>query len=380
VKARALLVNVGLIAMAATQLWCASDDTPAPSVAPDAGAEAGEARDAEGEDVEAGSSRCSEAFCRESFPEVEGVALNALLARSPNDVWAVGSTGFAARFDGTSWRRIATGTRAAIVGVAATDDGTVWGASSGEAFLKLNREMNGAVETLDGGFGAALDGLSAYGSDLYAIGIPTRAFTWPSPPPDHIWRFGKDATGDPPAWSPVSPPCPTPPDEGEPKCMRLRAVWVESSSRQWFAGDDGNIFRGEGTDVSDAGDRLHLVEMDSRSLRRLNALWGVDGNDVWAVGAQGVIRHFRGEAWEIVPSPVARDLYGVWGSRADDVWAVGDDGVVIHWDGVSWTVKAIPFTGARRPRLYAVAGAGEDVWVAGEGALFRSASARGGGR
>ena len=109
------------------------------------------------------------------------------------------------------------------------------------------------------------------------------------------------------------------------------------------------------------------------------AVHGASASDVWAVGDQGVIRHFTGGAsWDVVPSPVAADLYAVWGARPDDVWAAGDDGVVLHWDGTAWSQKKTPFAQENRPRLYAVYGTGDDVWVAGESALLRSTSTTGG--
>ena len=119
--------------------------------------------------------------------------------------------------------------------------------------------------------------------------------------------------------------------------------------------------------------------MSSSSLRRLEALWGAGENDVWAVGAQGVIRHWSGgPAWTIVPSPVIEDLHGVWGSRSDDVWAVGDDGVVIHWDGKAWTVSETPLPENNRPRLYSVSGQGSEVFIVGESTVLRSIAKEGG--
>jgi hypothetical protein len=165
---------------------------------------------------------------------------------------------------------------------------------------------------------------------------------------------------------------------------------VHSARIQWFAGQDGKVYR---TDTSDAGasddggkvdggkadggaERLRLTEVSSSSLRTLEGLWGFAENDVWAVGAQGAIRHWTGgDAWSIVPSPVTVDLHAVWGSRSDDVWAVGDAGMVLHWDGKIWSVTPTPFGDTNRPRLYAVSGTGSDVWIAGESTLLRATSA-----
>jgi len=375
---------VATVAIAATQLWCASEEAVSPPE--DGGSSSGPdaVSDAAAPDGETSSPACSDSFCRVSFPGMEAVSLDAVWARSASEVWLVGSTGFAARFDGATWRRIETGTKAALHGVAGTEDGTVWGAGSTQELLQLNRETGGKATAVDAGFKAMLDDLSAFGSEIYAVGTTIKTYEYPPPEtppmPDNIWRYGPSGDGGQPSWRPVSPPCPM--GEYEPECQKLRAVWVESSERQWFAGDEGKIFRTDASSDADAGapGRLRLVEMSSSSLRRLNGLWGFRGDDIWAVGDQGAIRHWDGEAWSVVASPAVANLHGVWGARSDDVWAVGEDGAVIHWDGTSWTVIDIPFSGEHRPLLRAVAGAGDDVWIAGEGVLLRSRRVTGGDR
>ena len=371
-SSRLLLVT---FALASTQLWCASEDTIAPPKE-DADADGGAPLDAATPDVLAATPVCTASFCRVSFAGMEAVSIDALWARSPSDGWLVGATGFAARFDGTTWQRVDTGTKAALHGVVGTEDGTVWGAGSTHELLQLNRELDGKATAVNAGFKAMIDGLSASGSEIYAVGTTIKTYDFPPPEtppmPDNIWRYGPAADGGAPTWLPASPPCPM--GDFEPECVKLRAVWVESSERQWFAGDEGKVFR---TDTSSGGDgeapgRLRLDELNSRSLRRLNGLWGFDGNDVWAVGDQGVLRHWNGQGWSVIASPVLGDLHGAWGARPDDVWAVGDDGTVIHWDGAGWTVIDVPFSADQRPRLRAVTGAGDDVWIAGEGVLLRA--------
>ncbi|MBX3264062.1 MAG: hypothetical protein KIS78_22080 [Labilithrix sp.] len=378
--ARARFVYAGVVATAAMHLWCSSDDDAAGVPGPDAGGDDAAPIDAGAEaEADAGAAECSDAFCRVALPGVEALGLYGLHAKSASEIWLVGSRGFAARFDGAAWRPVPTGITAAIFGVTSTSDGVVWGASSGQAFLKLNGAPDGGAETVDGGFKGVVHAVGANGSEVFAVGRMFFDFSVGEPPSDNIWRYGAAPDGGGPEWRAVSPPCPM--GEWEPECLELRAVWVESASRQWFAGDDGRVFRTD-TSAAEPGDaRIALAEMNSSSLRRLNGLWGFGANDVWAVGAQGVIRHYTGgDAWTPVASPVTEDLYGVWGSRPDDVWAVGDRGAVVHWDGRAWTVKDVPFPEENRPRLYAVAGAGGDVWVAGAGVLLRSARAAGGDR
>lgn len=66
-----------------------------------------------------------------------------------------------------------------------------------------------------------------------------------------------------------------------------------------------------------------------------NAVWATNQNDIWLVGKSGVVRHFDGTGWRLVPlsltnvTPLLRDLYDIQagpmvaGER--EIWVVGDD-------------------------------------------------------
>jgi hypothetical protein len=69
----------------------------------------------------------------------------------------------------------------------------------------------------------------------------------------------------------------------------------------------------------------------------LKSIWGTAEDDVWAVGAGGVILHYDGTAWTQQTSPTTSTLYDVWAGAADDAWAVGPSYQLLHWDGQSWT-------------------------------------------
>jgi hypothetical protein len=65
------------------------------------------------------------------------------------------------------------------------------------------------------------------------------------------------------------------------------------------------------------------------------AIWATGRNDVWLVGLSGVIRHYDGTAWNLVPlslssvTPLLRDLYDIQPGPVvgteRDLWVVGDD-------------------------------------------------------
>jgi hypothetical protein len=385
--------TAALLAVASAQLWCATNDDSPSQVPPEPPPDASilDAPRPDETSVANPLPPCTSAFCRVALPGSGVVALNGVFARTASDVWVVGSAGFAAHYDGSAWMRIDTRSNQSLFAVWGSPNGPVWATNAGNAFFLLDRpSTDGGVEGADGGWKSIVTAISGTASgEAYAVGSvsSTSIFGGETLTGDNIWRYtpplpGSDAGS---SWTPASPECTY---FGPLGCVVLQAVWVQSARIQFFAGQNGKIYR---TDTSDAGadsgtsdsgatdggsaNRIRLVEMNSSSLRTLDGLWGFGENDVWAVGAQGAIRHWvGGEAWVVVPSPVTEDLHAVWGSRPDDVWAVGDDGVALHWDGKAWSVAPTPFGDTNRPRLYAVSGTGADVWIAGESTLLRASA------
>jgi len=83
--------------------------------------------------------------------------------------------------------------------------------------------------------------------------------------------------------------------------------------------------------------------MNSNTEIKLLGVWGDSPSDVFAVGNEGGIIHFDGNAWSSMNSGTASMLMGIWGSSSSDVFAVGvrydgsgNDGIV-HYDGHTWS-------------------------------------------
>ncbi|GAA2050007.1 hypothetical protein GCM10009839_65260 [Catenulispora yoronensis] len=97
----------------------------------------------------------------------------------------------------------------------------------------------------------------------------------------------------------------------------------------------------------------------------LNAVTAVSATDVWAVGEHfdstvggfvGLLEHFDGTAWHIVPSPITYTSNGidhgipsfnaVVATSSSDVWTASNSGVqtavVEHWNGTAWSVVPTP--------------------------------------
>ncbi|MBI3352155.1 MAG: hypothetical protein HY036_06220 [Nitrospirae bacterium] len=106
----------------------------------------------------------------------------------------------------------------------------------------------------------------------------------------------------------------------------------------------------------------------------LNGLWGSGFNDVYAVGAGGVILHSKdGITWTSQISPTAFALTAVWGSTANDVYAVGAGGTILHYDGLGWSSTSQ--TSGTTINLNAIWGSSStDIYVAGDnGVILNSA-------
>jgi hypothetical protein len=104
-------------------------------------------------------------------------------------------------------------------------------------------------------------------------------------------------------------------------------------------------------------------------------------NELWAVGdggAQGIIAHWDGAQWSLVPSPtpwINSHFTGVSAVSASDVWAVGWAGttsgtisIALHWNGSAWSVVPSPSPSPTTTNyLWGVtARAANDVWAVGD--------------
>jgi hypothetical protein len=104
--------------------------------------------------------------------------------------------------------------------------------------------------------------------------------------------------------------------------------------------------------------------MDSSAAQgtNLTAVWGSSPSDIFAVGADGMILHYDGQAWSTMTSGTFKHLSGIWGSSPSDVFAVGEDGTILHYDGKSWTTMDSSNTNW----LYGIWGtSSKDVFVGG---------------
>lgn len=70
----------------------------------------------------------------------------------------------------------------------------------------------------------------------------------------------------------------------------------------------------------------------------LNAVWGLDADDMWAVGDGGAILHWDGRQVRSFATGFTGRLRAIAGHARDSVWAVAEDGTILRWDGRLWQV------------------------------------------
>lgn len=118
-------------------------------------------------------------------------------------------------------------------------------------------------------------------------------------------------------------------------------------------------------------------QMDPGTTRALWWVHGFSANDVYAVGAAGVVTHFDGTRWTVEREAGAATLFGVFGPSAETLVAVGGvvtssapKPVVLRRTAGGWSeVPALPATDTRP--LFKVWGrSASDLFIVGERGLI----------
>ena len=133
------------------------------------------------------------------------------------------------------------------------------------------------------------------------------------------------------AWAPVNLPPDTP---------MLNWVYGFGDDQVWAVGDGGTALLWDGAS---------WTSVPTPTDQNLWGVWGAAPDDVWAVGGgttppggdvEPTVLRWNGEAWSTVAVPTlipsgASQLFKVWGTAADNVYIVGAQGVILRWDGAT---------------------------------------------
>ncbi len=400
-KARWLLAAVCVACVPSAFAACASEgaaEPPAPEppyVLSEAGADVVEDVGSEADalpcaDCEHFPETCTPSVLCQNGPFVPGSAggtldsrtrINVIRGRSKTDVWAAGALGALAHFDGTSWTVSDPGDRMTMHGLWLRDRGEVAVAMI-DAVYTRGLDAGSDAPVSSGGWSPS-DGPSVPGE--YYAGNEVLVSTFTAPSAEWMWcattsqaSLSFRATGlwrmrmSPSGSFEVGVGASSEACRFNYSCTQMRSIHGLTANELWAVGLGGTTVRITNAD----GQTPNLKAFNSQTTNALNGVWVAPDGQAWSVGAQGTIRHYRGDAllWDVVtdvPAPTGVDLNAVWGTSATDVWAVGSSGVALHYDGKAWTRVPIAGLGQRRPDLTTVwtSTAGE-VWIGGQGVLL----------
>ena len=280
---------------------------------------------------------------------------------SAGDVWAVGGTTgnpLAEHWDGTAWTVIPTPspsprvTSTSLQGIAAVSARDIWAVGGSGQPLILH--WDGRAWTQVPGPAPAGADTGLYGvAAVSAVSVWAVGNTWPiggtqAPLIEH-WNGT--------AWTAV--PGPAIPDGAI-----LTAVAASSPRNAWAVGTKGTRTGGD-----DAGSGL-IEHWDGRTWTivpspdlgagadggglhgggGLNAVTIAPDGSAWAVGEaycprHGILtvtEHWDGRTWVLVPSPAYGELDAVAAASPTSAWAVGywsssSTAIIEHWNGTAWT-------------------------------------------
>jgi hypothetical protein len=128
----------------------------------------------------------------------------------------------------------------------------------------------------------------------------------------------------------------------------LSAVWGSGPNDVFIVGgttEQGEIYHYDGVDWSP----MQVPE----DVPLLVWVHGFGPELVYAVGLDGSVVRYDGNAWSSLDSGTEEDLWGVFGFASDDLWIVGgdastEDPVILHYDGSSFSAYELPEEENRR--------------------------------
>ena len=267
--------------------------------------------------------------------------LMAVFGEAADDVYAVGSAGTIIHFDGALWSDVDTGLDAfdnLTFRGAWGEDGHLFVVGGDGVILHKAGPQWGQEDTL------TTNDLSAvWGSSLVDVYVAASGGNM-------LRRIGG-------AWS----------------SEQLSSASVELTCVHGY--DNKSVFSG-GTKgvllVLESGAWVPKLSNDVQE-RNLHSLWSFGEEDIWFIGADGILVHSEGGKWSMadVAGPYFKNhsFYGLWGREdaegARQAWAVGATGAALHFDGEQWSDEVA----GPMADIADVAGAGSTAVAVGQDGL-----------
>lgn len=341
---------------------------------------------------------------------LQSIDLKAVWGTSSSNIWAVGSGGAIIHYDGITWSLVSSNTTNNLFGIWGSDDRNIWAFGQGGTILRWNGNSwtgENPPEASGINFGRAWGSgpddvwVSGFvdnnGKVLHWNGSAWRSSLNISTQPlqsiwgdgtGKVWAVGNNNTvvyWDGVSWT----------QEQSPNGIRLYGIAGTSAQEFWAVGELGTLHHHDATGWHPASTGATAAVYDvwakapevafsvgggtqatawkrsadswqattpAASTYALAAVWSYTGAVLWAVGPNGVIRRWSGNAWSDVVSNTTDALSDIWGFAEDDIWAVGARGRLVHWNGTSWSP-----TQAGTVDIESIWGiAPNDVWTVGQ--------------
>ncbi len=158
-----------------------------------------------------------------------------------------------------------------------------------------------------------------------------------------------------------------------PNSIDMSGIWGSSATDVWAVGARRAVRRllfftdyyyTVWHSTNGGGTWTDVLTSATDNARDLNAIWGYNSSNIWAVGAGGTIMKYNGTSWSAQTSGTTKDLYGIWGYDSSNIWAVGASGTIMKYNGTSWSAQ----TSGTTETLYGVWGnSASGLWAAGSG-------------
>lgn len=114
-------------------------------------------------------------------------------------------------------------------------------------------------------------------------------------------------------------------------------VVVVGSFSSLLPGTQGYVYRWNGVTFTQELNG----SVDLGGFQTVRAVWGIDADNIWAVGNSSLVLYYNGTSWAKQSLPVAGvTLYDVWGKADNDMYCVGSLGstnYIFWWNGATWS-------------------------------------------
>lgn len=263
----------------------------------------------------------------------------------PQEGWIASSSGSLLHWDGRQWRAISGAAGVALTAVSVISETVGW--AVGDAMLGWDGNNWSAYNHPLNKYLSDVQVIST--NEAWAVGYAGRILNWDgsnwstrlSLHPE--WFRGVDGLANDDMWAVYGTSTSVPPAYGGiihwdgllwtdvlTNTSSLLDIDILSPDHGWAVGFNRQIYEWDGAVWQAAPSQIPASG---------GPLWAVSAyssQEAWAAGADGLLAHWDGVSWQVTPGPAEAALediqfYGIKMLAPDDVWVVGSQGKIYHY-------------------------------------------------